>query len=1093
MQNRPSSSARALRLRSATLTLLAAGVVAAPFAFIGCGKGDSSGSCSVKDNGDDTATITCPDGESVTVKGSSSSVPGPAGADGANGADGADGDSGSDGADGQDGDDGDDGADGDDGTSGVDGTNCTLSELPPNGTLIECGETTATVCSAKPTADVRHQCQKASDQIKLAQGLTVEYLTRNVANAADQIDFWPAESANPTHIVLCIEGSRELLSDGRYNPSVQSVNLETREVHTVLRGMTACDGIRVTPWGTVIATEEADTGSGFYEMLFDPASDAEYTISDRGAQGAVAAIVDEGNQDATSKVVKRTALASISWEGLGVLPSGVLVGGDELRPGTGTADMDGGALFKFIPTTLRTGNAAITQLSDSPFVAGKSYALRVSCTTGTQYGQGCEIGNGQWMPVGNTTARPEADSLGATGFYRPEDLHVDPHFAGNGVRYCFANTGDKGASNYGEVMCAVDSQPTTAPDARSVVINRLLEGDSTLNQPDNFAFHPTIPGLFYVIEDNAGDADVWACIDDGADRDIKHDGCVRLFSVNDASAEPTGFILAPDGSAIVAIQHSADGNMPKVDGYATDDLLHITGFTAQSVAAIQAFGSDTATSLSSQSQSLFGFGTPVAASATVSVARSTTFPGGVAPSVAQNGFGGDASPLMSLAGGLSAKYLTRIIGNAADQGDFWPYGATNPDYLLFCIEGSAEEINASGKLNPSVQAIDLETGAVKTVLRGMDACDGLRVTPWGTVLATEEVGLSGGVYEILWDPASNVEYSIIERGTAAGPATIHDSVGADASGVVAKRTALPAMAWEGMLVTTEGVVIGGDELRPGTAAADADGGALFKFVPTTLRAGNTAVTQLSQSPFVSGSSYALRVSCTSGSQYGQGCEIGNGQWIAVNAATATVDANTLGATGYYRPEDLEGDPTFTGAGVRFCFANTGSASAKNYGEILCAVDPSPTTAPNARNVVINRFLEGDAELNQPDNIEIQPGSGIVYVIEDNPFGDIWACLPDGPDRDNKTDGCVRLLGLVDQSSEPTGFLFDPTGTKAFFAVQHSDDPAGSMVDDYNTDDVVEISGFAGVTQTVAQSFGAQTAERLKTGSAGIFGFASPAP
>jgi len=72
---------------------------------------------------------------------------------------------------------------------------------------------------------------------------------------------------------------------------------------------------------------------------------------------------------------------------------------------------------------------------------------------------------------------------------------------------------------------------------------------------------------------------VFACLRDGADRDIKSDGCVKMLSVKDTSAEPTGFIFSPDGqTAYVSIQHSNDGNMPLVDGYATDDLLMITGF-----------------------------------------------------------------------------------------------------------------------------------------------------------------------------------------------------------------------------------------------------------------------------------------------------------------------------------------------------------------------------------------------------------------------------------------------------------------------------------------------------------------------------------
>lgn len=56
-----------------------------------------------------------------------------------------------------------------------------------------------------------------------------------------------------------------------------------------------------------------------------------------------------------------------------------------------------------------------------------------------------------------------------------------------------------------------------------------------------------------------------------------------------------------------------------------------------------------------------------------------------------------------------------------------------------------------------------------------------------------------------------------------------------------------------------------------------------------------------------------------------GLQIGNGAWIYVSASNARADANTVGTTGYYRPEDLELDPEFDGPGARICWTNTGLA------------------------------------------------------------------------------------------------------------------------------------------------------------------------
>ena len=54
------------------------------------------------------------------------------------------------------------------------------------------------------------------------------------------------------------------------------------------------------------------------------------------------------------------------------------------------------------------------------------------------------------------------------------------------------------------------------------------------------------PGNHYVIEDNPN-GDIFARLRDGADRDIKTDGCGKILLVKDTSAEPTGFKFLADG------------------------------------------------------------------------------------------------------------------------------------------------------------------------------------------------------------------------------------------------------------------------------------------------------------------------------------------------------------------------------------------------------------------------------------------------------------------------------------------------------------------------------------------------------------------
>ncbi len=448
--------------------------------------------------------------------------------------------------------------------------------------------------------------------------------------------------------------------------------------------------------------------------------------------------------------------------------------------------------------------------------------------------------------------------------------------------------------------------------------------------------------------------------------------------------------------------------------------------------------------LKSQSENLFGIEKPLDESASPTETQYRT--------VEQ-----DAEEQILLAKGLEVEYLTRDAGNKTDQMAFFP-GET-PTHLITCVEGRREVIgtnpDGTAKYNPSVQRIDLSNGEVETILRGMNRCDGIRTTPWGTILATEETS-DGGAYEIM-DPLFTTEQTVINR--ASGEVT--DPV------LVAKRTALPTIAWEGLTVLPGGVVIGGDELRPGSDGPDSDGGAIFKFVPDNLFSGNGDIADLSASPLTSGVVNAMQISCREASsskfpQSGQGCEVGQGTWVEVNAATARADADARGATGYYRPEDLHrdlmfSDEDFPGA-VRFCWTNTGREKAENFAEVMCAVDYEPANPESL--VVANRFVEGDPEFNSFDNLAFQPVTGNLYVIEDHKNGDVFACLPDGADRDIKSDGCVRTVSVKDLSAEPTGFIFSADGRTAYLSIQHSNDELMSPYDDYPTDDVLRITGFS---------------------------------
>lgn len=413
-----------------------------------------------------------------------------------------------------------------------------------------------------------------------------------------------------------------------------------------------------------------------------------------------------------------------------------------------------------------------------------------------------------------------------------------------------------------------------------------------------------------------------------------------------------------------------------------------------------------------------------------------------------------ASDQVMLAKGLKAEYVTRHAGNKTDMIVLWPeHDAT---HLITCVEGGREDIG-SGKMNPSVQRIDLRTGNVKTILRGMNRCDGIRSTAWNTVLATEEAD-DGMGYEIT-RPLSTTENIVVSRDTG--------EISGPTAGNIIQRDMLPTMAWEGLTILDSGVIYAGDELRPGSAEADANGGSIYKFLPDNLWNG---VSGLENSPLASGKVYALQVTCREGrQQFGQGCEIGKANWIgSIVPSNVREEANALQATGYYRPEDLHHDQMYVApaefpTSVRFCWTNTGNETAKNFAEVMCAVDHEPATATifgdEDRLVTVNRFIEGDEDFNSFDNLAFQPTTGNLYVIEDHPNGDVFACLPDGEDRDIKSDGCIKIMSVKDSSAEPSGFVFSDDGKTAYVSIQHSNDAEMPSFDGYQTDDVLKITGF----------------------------------
>ena len=110
--------------------------------------------------------------------------------------------------------------------------------------------------AASPMQGYRVAGRSAADSIALADGLVAEFLTTEAASHSDMMAFYPATA--PSHLISCIESDAETLEPGKMQPGVQRISLADGKVETIVRGTAHCDGIRTTPWGTILFTEERD-------------------------------------------------------------------------------------------------------------------------------------------------------------------------------------------------------------------------------------------------------------------------------------------------------------------------------------------------------------------------------------------------------------------------------------------------------------------------------------------------------------------------------------------------------------------------------------------------------------------------------------------------------------------------------------------------------------------------------------------------------------------------------------------------------------------------------------------------------------------
>jgi len=298
----------------------------------------------------------------------------------------------------------------------------------------------------------------------------------------------------------------------------------------------------------------------------------------------------------------------------------------------------------------------------------------------------------------------------------------------------------------------------------------------------------------------------------------------------------------------------------------------------------------------------------------------------------------------------------------------------------------------------AVSVIDLETGGTQVFAReggpqdrtqsDWRRLDGLRWTPWGTLLFAEETD-GGHLFEAFPDPS--------------------DPSKADA---VFDMPQVGRLRHEGIETAPDGSVFVVDELN---------GGSIYRFVPSSP--GDLSEGQL----------YALKVRGLTDAQQAWNSghpRTGAFDWVPLDMEQVVVDAdaaaNAVHATEYGRPEDVER------IGPVLYVALTTE-------DRVIAIDLAKGNVATFVQAGLNAPVENQGQsvtgFNNPDNLAEGP-DGRLWIVEDNDASDIWAAAADGG-GDGAADAVFLFASLKDADAEGTGIYFGRDPRTLFVNVQHT--------------------------------------------------------
>lgn len=321
-----------------------------------------------------------------------------------------------------------------------------------------------------------------------------------------------------------------------------------------------------------------------------------------------------------------------------------------------------------------------------------------------------------------------------------------------------------------------------------------------------------------------------------------------------------------------------------------------------------------------------------------------------------------------------------------------------------------------------IQRFDRQTGQMVTLWMSNSAAppladafgfDGVRWTPWGTLITAEE------------------DWGTQPRSTGRLVELTNPTTALAGAGIVVHRNAVARVEHEGLVFDSQrrlyyvdedqaGVIYRFESATPLNGAGYFDGG-----VNAALRVGDGltpgATGAAAWVPFTDAAGLALPGAIT----------VLDPNGISAVDGRASADLAAFKGTDFNRPEDLEIQTLADGTQVVY-FSATGSHQvfSLNLATMQVRQFVGRATIDAATGLAV-----GDA-FTSPDNLAID-ADGNLYIVEDSGDGrnNIWLAID--ADRNGVAEAIARLASLTTPGAEPTGLMFDPNDPNiAFVNVQH---------------------------------------------------------